>query len=398
MKVENKTPIIAFAPHPWDEKQWMNRQHILSRLGRRGWEVVYDTGALNIWDRNSKCWKESGILSSSTNIDSISVFHAGKIFPRWQKYYFTETLATKFHVASLRKRLRLKKNEDIATICYHPMFWPYVKELNSSLSIYYAYDNFAKQGNWTTVMGDYQQQAISHADIVIASSQAIADSLPIDTTTNLHILENGVDGDNFFVAPNSPPEEYLNISSPRIIYTGTINRKVDIRMISHVAQKRPEWNWVLVGHFEENDLLSDEYLHDSVPLIKKLPNVFLLGQQDRARIPGFLHHADVLTMCYRSDRAGWWNDGSPLKLYEYFATGKPVVSSPLQTVAKHSAEIAFATVADQWEIKIDEQLNSNNLELAAKRKEIAKNNTWEARVDHLERLLQDAHHNKKAII
>jgi hypothetical protein len=49
----NKLPIVAFAPHPWKESEWMNRQQLLSRMGKRGWPVIYSQGAMDIWQRNT---------------------------------------------------------------------------------------------------------------------------------------------------------------------------------------------------------------------------------------------------------------------------------------------------------------------------------------------------------
>jgi hypothetical protein len=37
--------IVGFAPHPWDDGPWMNRQNLLSGLAARGWRVVYSEGA-----------------------------------------------------------------------------------------------------------------------------------------------------------------------------------------------------------------------------------------------------------------------------------------------------------------------------------------------------------------
>jgi len=53
----------------------------------------------------------------------------------------------------------------------------------------------------------------------------------------------------------------------------------------------------------------------------------LLGPRPSDQVPGYLQHADVLVVPHLVD--GFTDSLDPLKLYEYLAVGRPVVSTPV---------------------------------------------------------------------
>ena len=71
---------------------------------------------------------------------------------------------------------------------------------------------------------------------------------------------------------------------------------------------------------------------------------------------------------------------SPLKLYEYLAAGKPVVSTPLPLMSHLENVVAFAADADEWIAAIEFALQGNGKGTVAERQRIAGENTWDQRV------------------
>ena len=55
-----------------------------------------------------------------------------------------------------------------------------------------------------------------------------------------------------------------------------------------------------------------------------MPNVLLPGDCSLDQVPDWLHRCDVLVNLLRTDRP--WDDVISPRLFEYLATGKPVVS------------------------------------------------------------------------
>ena len=64
----------------------------------------------------------------------------------------------------------------------------------------------------------------------------------------------------------------------------------------------------------------------AVAAMRGIPNVLLLGDRTYDRLPGYLKHFDIGGFRIASGRA---NGGDPIKLYEYWAAGLPVASTPI---------------------------------------------------------------------
>lgn len=381
---------MAYAHHPWDEPQWMNRQHLLSRLGKRGWPVLYNNGALNIWHRNTQTWKCSSLFGETTQSDHVLLFNSGKIIPRWETSRLIDTLAIRAHNHQLRRTIGIiEKKSPYICMCFNPIFWPYVKLLNPPFLAFHAYDNYSRQPGWTIERENHLEQLTSHANLITASSEAIAHALPGKGPKKAKTLENGVDLGLFLQKELVCPADIKSIPHPRIIYTGTINRKVDIPLVVSIAKQKLEWHWVFVGRLELGELQEDDYFSKALEEINDLENIHFLGEKNKNEIPSYLLNVDVTTMCYRSDGDGWWLDISPLKLHEYLATGKPVIGAPLPSITKYSDVIDIAQSREEWICSLERAIHQGGLSTPDNRINVAQLNSWESRVDKLEQWLYE---------
>jgi glycosyltransferase involved in cell wall biosynthesis len=146
---------------------------------------------------------------------------------------------------------------------------------------------------------------------------------------------------------------------------------------------RPDWQLLFAG--SEWDTGCAEALQ----ALKALPNVHFLGLLPVEEVPHFIVSCDVCLIPYRV------NDEtraiSSLKLYEYLAAGRPVVSARVPAAEEHAAvvRIADATV-ESWMDHIEAALAERDdpVQVAA-RKAVAAENTWEERVVKIEALLVD---------
>jgi hypothetical protein len=74
----------------------------------------------------------------------------------------------------------------------------------------------------------------------------------------------------------------------------------------------------------------------------------------------------------------------PLKINEYLAAGKAVVSTSFsEDIRSFAPVIHLASTHDDFIHKIELALSENNPSLTQKRIEIANTNTWEARIKQL---------------
>jgi glycosyltransferase involved in cell wall biosynthesis len=100
-----------------------------------------------------------------------------------------------------------------------------------------------------------------------------------------------------------------------------------------------------------------------------------------------LHEADVLLIPYVLNDAT--RAVSPLKFFEYLATGRPVVASPLPSLLPYANAIRIAGSADEWITNIAQSLQDRHA-LQLQRRALARKNTWETRLVEMEDVIQNA--------
>jgi glycosyltransferase involved in cell wall biosynthesis len=381
----HRPPIVAFAPNAWRGPR-MNRQHILSRLAQRGWPVLYSTGALSVWDRFSTRWEKAGWFRGADWIEGVRVDRSARWMPRWPTHRTWDRLAIRDHVRWLKSSLGDAASPLIAYV-FHPSFWPYVEQLRPRFVVFHAYDAFDLTPDWNEEVARDQDQLARRADLRVASFARMALSFPDDVRGSVRELPNGADVELFMAADGCAcPDDLAAIPRPRIVYAGAINRKLDFQMVADLARARPEWHWVFIGRVHLDD--DAESLRDWQACIA-LGNVHHLDGKDSAALPAYLHHADVNVMCYRIDGNGWWLRGSPLKLHEQLAAGKPVVGAALDAVRPFAHVLDVVRTHEEWMAAIERALSSGGVGTPARRRAVALQNSWDRRIDVLERWLVD---------
>src|SRR6202008_155375 len=100
---------------------------------------------------------------------------------------------------------------------------------------------------------------------------------------------------------------------------GALARWFDAPLLDAVARENPDWRFVLIGQELDQSLAGE-------PLLQR-ENVRWLGPRDYETLPGYLASFDVATIPFRINPITL--STSPLKLFEYFAAGKAVVTTPM---------------------------------------------------------------------
>ena len=376
--------VIVLGTNEWDW-MWQTRQYISAGLARRGCRVTYSTG-LPFFAPDSPEWKGRG-LSTERRVDSgVTIVKSGRWLVRSLRVRWWDRLAVTRHLNELTAAAGWEDAERRILYVYHPSFWPYVAALPDCLVVYHADDAFALFSRAEESDLTMESRLVERAAVVVASSESVARFLPGDGPRKARILPNAADVTRFAAGVDQPcPEDLAKIPHPRIGYIGSINQKVDLSLVAHVAAQRPSWHWVFIG-----PLLTDigphhvggaEYLA-GLAACRQRPNVHFLGLRDMQDVPRYAAHMDVNVMCYRTDPGGWWVAIYPLKLHEYLAVGRPVVSADLEAVRPFTSVLSIAVTVDEWISAIEQALDEEPSMVEARRT-VARANTWDDRVDQL---------------
>jgi len=285
----------------------------------------------------------------------------------------------------------LRENGTLRSVGYvfHPSFWEYAEHLSPNVLVYHAYDLFKLTPGWDASLCESERRLVNRADLLIASSPAIAASLEEDYGRRPIVLPNGADANLFAKVAdleNQEPADIATVPRPRIGYTGNLNRKVDFPLIQSLASAHPDWQFVFVGALGN----LDDVTTTAVQQCQELSNVHFLGNKRPGDLPHYVGAMDVNIMCYRTG-AGLWSDAVyPLKMHEYFATGLPVVTSDIASAREFSHVLACARNQDEWETFLADALNGREVGTKLTRRAVAFENDWNARAEVLKHLLKKA--------
>ena len=116
-----------------------------------------------------------------------------------------------------------------------------------------------------------------------------------------------------------------------------------------------------------------------LPELDALPNVVLAGAQPYATLPSWARAFDVAIIPYRRNRQV--ENANPLKLREYLATGKPVVSVRNAEIEKFARWVRIADDRDGFLVAIERALAEDTPAAALARRAAVADQTWDRRVD-----------------
>ena len=279
---------------------------------------------------------------------------------------------------------------------FHPSFTPYLPHLGDCHIVYHCDDAFSLMPGWDPQLSRLEAELVGKADLVLASSPAMAKTLPTGGKAPIRQLANAADVELYGAGPQSScPRELHAIPHPRIGYTGSINLKVDVSLVASLATRKPEWHWVFIGPVDRvnyGEFHGYASYSEGLERCRKLPNVHFLGPKPYQELPAYVAHMDVNTMCYRCTPEGWWSALYPLKLHEYLAAGKPIVASNLEVLQEFSHVVAIANEMEEWEKALDSAIRFGGIGDAPTRYSIAQENTWDIRVDQLIQWFQELDH------
>ncbi|MCE5175165.1 MAG: glycosyltransferase [Bacteroidales bacterium] len=256
----------------------------------------------------------------------------------------------------------------------------YLKELlHPRLSIYYRRDYIIGVSYWKRHGSRLEPKIIAKSDIAMGNSTIFCEELK-KYNSSVYLLETGVNLDLYDAQKKyQRPLDIEHIPHPIIGYVGSIfNLRLDEDLICIIAEKRPDYSFVLTG--PEDDCFKKSRLH-------QMKNVFFTGPHQLNELPAYVYAFDV---CINPQRINEITIGNyPLKIDEYLALGKPVVATntPLMNEV-FKDQVHLAKNAEEYLTFIDKGIEeSKNPDLKIQRIEFAQTHSWENRVKILYKII-----------
>lgn len=218
--------------------------------------------------------------------------------------------------------------------------------------------------------------AVSGAELVAASAGDLLEKVRRDRPDAI-LCPNGVDYRHFARPPGEPPADVADLvdaGRPVVGYYGAIAEWVDFSLIRKAAEEMSDVSFVFIG--PEYDASVRQHLD-----VFDLPNVRWLGVKDYRDLPDYLAVFDVATIPFVVNDVT--QAVSPIKLFEYMAGGRPVVTPNLRECARYEA-VLVAADPDDYVAKLRQALALRpDAEHQALLRRTARANTWEMRAGTL---------------
>jgi polysaccharide pyruvyl transferase CsaB len=273
--------------------------------------------------------------------------------------------------------LRRSFNMTTTVAIVHNPFWTPValcfKENHQWKVIYDCLDEWDTFTSIGKFFLEQERQLVQKCDILTVTADKLSKKWKEHNKEAL-IVRNACDYEFFSKASDN--ELLRDIKRPIIGFFGGIADWVEIEYIAYAANKHKEWNFVLLGG-----------IFTDISSIEKLLNVHLLGNQPYHLMRDYLYHFDVCLIPFKKNKITEAVD--PVKLYEYFSLGKPVVARNLYEIRFYEELLYLFDSAEEFVEAIKKALNESSQDIKKKRIRIASTNTWSDRIDQIDKVIKD---------
>jgi glycosyltransferase involved in cell wall biosynthesis len=214
---------------------------------------------------------------------------------------------------------------------YTPMAAPFVDAMPYGTLIFDAMDQLSAFLGAPPELIAQEKELLPRVDLVFTGGVSLYEAKK-PFNANTYCFPSGVEVEHFAQAETKDafarPEELAALSGPILGFFGVIDERIDLQLLSDVAQARPDWQIVMIG-----------------PVVKINPahlpqhaNLHYLGGRGYKDLPRYLAHFDVALLPFALNESTRYI--SPTKTLEYMAAHKPIVSTPIHDVISLYGSVA----------------------------------------------------------
>lgn len=318
----------------------------------------------------SKIWKKLwGAFQAPRQIDR-QMWHM--IVPQipFRRLPFIKTLNQSLGVLLLKRALKkIGLRGDLVWFA-SPDMGRMAGRLGEQLSVYYCIDDYASlPGVDAREIARLDADLARRAGQVFVSSPALLDGKRKLNPTSKY-SPHGVDVALFERACDPQlevAEGARSLGHPVVGFFGAIEAWVDLELLSFLGHAKPDWTFLMIGRVE-------------VPLgeLAGMSNFVFTGPKPYETLPTWAKAFDVAIIPFRQNELV--RNVNPLKLREYLATGKPVVSVPMPELNRFAHCIGLASTPDEFLQALESALRSDDEEKRLARRREVSGMSWDARV------------------
>ena len=274
-------------------------------------------------------------------------------------------------LAALRRKLGMERYQLWSFI---PTALPYLGMPGEELAVYYCTDEWSRFSHVDGErIGQMEWELCRRADVVFATARRCGSAGGLQPGDASGVARRGPPA----LRPGAGrrtamPDDLADCPRPIVGFFGLVHDWIDISLLAHVAEQRPDWTVAVIG--KANVDLSS---------LQRLPNVKLLGRRPYEELPRYCKAFSVGVMPFALNELT--TNVNPIKMREYLSGGLPVVSTDLPEVRGYSEWVRVARSPDEFLAACEEAIADDEPAMRQRRSDAMAGESWEAKVAELGR-------------
>ncbi len=218
---------------------------------------------------------------------------------------------------------------------YTPMALDFTRDVHASAVVFDCMDELSAFRGAPPELLTQEAELLARADLVFTGGQSLFEAKRA-RHRRVFAFPSSVDVAHFAGARNEKrdPADQAPIPHPRIGFFGVIDERMDLDLLREVAERRPDWQMVMVGPCVKIDPAT----------LPRPGNIHYLGMKRYEELPAYLSGWDVAMLPFARNESTRFI--SPTKTPEYLAAGRPVVSTSVRDVVRPYGDEQLVSIAD----------------------------------------------------
>ena len=276
------------------------------------------------------------------------------------------------------------------------IFYPNLATIAESLgkdyfTIYDCVDFFAvgtsAERKWVE---RHQRRLLAYANLVVANSKVLQKYLK-EWRKDVRLVPQGFRFGHFAKYGKGKqkykiPKKLAN-KKPLLGFVGGVNNRLDFELLIKLGKNNPQWNFAVWGPIQKPFIQKNRFERKLKTLLS-LPNVTSGMSKNKREIPAIINGFDIGIIPY--DVTQDFNKFCyPMKLFEYFYLGKPVIATPIEELKRFPKLVRIGNNYHEWEKIIKEILSKPwPKEYKKLQRKLAEENSWEKKVEKISEILK----------
>ena len=358
--------VLLFPMNDWHTRM-QRTQHLATAFAAQGHRCIYVNPHLGCqYHRPYLAEPESRVSVLDTRILEFHIH-----LPR-EHVFHRRLLTTKEtrrivrEIGELLGALGLRRAVQLVSF---PIWLEAAKLLRDAFRFPIVYDCHDFLGGFENVAPDIiekEVETLENCDLAVFSAEHLlettAAAFPRVRTKSL-VARNAVDPSHFSAADNA--------RSNVVGYMGALDHWFDVVAVERAARDHPGCIFRLIGRIEDQ----------RVGRLRDCPNVEFTGEVPYEDLPGYAAGFRVATIPFVRSPLTLATD--PIKLYEYFSLGLPVVSARLPEVENYGDLVYLADTPSEFSAQIARAMKEDDPCLRERRMAVARRETWQSRATQL---------------